>query len=168
MNYFLFQDYSSNSSIELSKMITCTALRKVYQIQQCTAEKKIPLKSIINSLKYRNFRENRHLHNLTSQKSYCDVTLNELYTKGRLVPKNRRYMNCYKFYHKLLGFTDFCAPFVVSSILEAAKRLSVHKTRKKKPVTVGDLDYCNKNGLSLKNDNVCIWFWQLYALFSNQ
>ena len=76
-------------------------------------------------------------------------------------------MNCYKFYHKLLGFTDCCAPFVVSSILEAAKRLSVHKTRKKKPVTVGDLDYCNKNGLSLKNDNVCIWFWQLYALFSN-
>ena len=31
-----------------------------------------------------------------------------------------------KFYHKLLGYT----------ILEAAERLSVHKTRKKKPITI--------------------------------
>ena len=36
-----------------------------------------------------------------------------------------------KFYPKLLGYTDPCCPFVVCSILEAAKRLSVHKTRKK-------------------------------------
>ena len=35
-----------------------------------------------------------------------------------------------KFYHKLLVYTDPCCPFVVYSILEAAKRLSVHKTRK--------------------------------------
>ena len=40
-----------------------------------------------------------------------------------------------KFYYKLLGYTDPCSPVVVPSILEAAKRLSVHKTRKKKPIT---------------------------------
>ena len=41
-----------------------------------------------------------------------------------------------KFYHKLLGYTGPCSPFVVSTILEAAERLSVHKTRKKKPITI--------------------------------
>ena len=31
-----------------------------------------------------------------------------------------------KFYHKLLDYTDLCAPFVVSSFLEATKKLSLH------------------------------------------
>ena len=49
---------------------------------------------------------------------------------------------------KLPGYTDPCSPFVASSsILKAAKRLyktiilskTVHKTRKKNPITIEDL-----------------------------
>ena len=49
---------------------------------------------------------------------------------------------------KLPGYTDPCSPFVASiSILKAAKRLyktiilpkTVHKTRKKSPITIDDL-----------------------------
>ena len=45
-----------------------------------------------------------------------------------------------KFYHKFLGYTDPSIPFVVSTILEAAERLSVHKTRKKKPIIIEQLE----------------------------
>ena len=89
--------------------------------------------------------ETAHVHNLTSQKFYCDVTLNELYTKGLFIPKIEGKYFTITIYHKLLRYTNLCAPFVVSSIFEAAKRLSVHKTRKKKPITVESSCYCTKN-----------------------
>ena len=43
------------------------------------------------------------------------------------------------FGHKLVAYTVSCSPFVVSSILEVAKTSSVHKTRKKKPITIEHL-----------------------------
>ena len=56
-----------------------------------------------------------------------------------------------KFYHKLLGYTDPCCPFVVYSILEAAKTLSVHKTRKK-PITIENLELLyQKRAVKSKN-----------------
>ena len=58
-----------------------------------------------------------------------------------------------KFYHKLLDYTDPCSPFVASSSLEAAKRLSVHKTRKKKAITIEHLELLYQK-LAVKSKNL--------------
>ena len=51
--------------------------------------------------------------------------------KDYLFPKIEGIRFNIKFCHILLVYTDPCSPFVVSNILVAAKRLPVHKNRKK-------------------------------------
>ena len=59
--------------------------------------------------------------------------------KDYLFPKIEWIRFNIKFCHKHSGYTDPCSPFVVFNILVAAKRLPVHKTRKKKPITIEHL-----------------------------
>ena len=58
-----------------------------------------------------------------------------------------------KLCHKLLGYTDLFFPFVVCSILEVAKRSSVHKTRKKKPIAIENLELLYLE-LAVKSQNL--------------
>ena len=57
------------------------------------------------------------------------------------------------FGHKRLGYTVSCPPFVVSSILEVAKSSSVHKARKKKPITIEHLKLLYQE-LAVKSQNL--------------
>ena len=59
------------------------------------------------------------------------------------------------FYHLLLNLEIPCKPPVVKDMLEAAKRVKHHKTRKKKAITVEQIkkiyDHCIKTGPNIYN-----------------
>ena len=46
--------------------------------------------------------------------------------KDYSLPKIEGLYFAIKFYYKLLGYTDPCSPFVLSTFLEAVRKLSVH------------------------------------------
>ena len=85
------------------------------------------------------FLTNQHNCTVLPAKSFAvALFLMSCIQKDYLFPKIEGIRFNIKFCHKLLVYTDPCSPFVVSNILVAAKRLPVHKTRKK-PITTEHL-----------------------------